>query len=268
MMRWRFVIGNVLLAAMVLVGCSEDSDIVDNNSNGVDRSANLLSAGASGADILANENYDRILIEVAHVEGFRPTSQAMDNLRAFLQERTFKEEIRFEYRTLPSPGEESLTLTEIAELESENRTAYNDGRTLAIYIYFADAPSETDQPNDGLVTLGAVYRNTSMIIHENTLRTLASKSVIITLADVETTALTHEFGHLFGLVNLGTPAVNPHEDPESNNHCNEVDCLMQAELEFGTGIMGILENRTARGIVGIPAMQAECIRDLQAIGGR
>jgi hypothetical protein len=249
-------------------GCSDDSDPAGGGPGTVDRSANLLSAGASGGDILTNENFDRILIEIAHVEGFRPTSEALENLRTFLTERTFKESIDFSFRSLPSPGEESLTLAEIAELETDNRTAYNDGNTLAIYIYFADAPSDNDEPNEGLVTLGAVYRNTSMIIHETTLRDLASKSVLITLADVETTALTHEFGHLFGLVDLGTPEVNPHEDDASSNHCNVPDCLMQAQLEFGTGIMGMLENITANGLNGLPALDAECIRDLQAIGGR
>ena len=62
------------------------------------------------------------------------------------------------YTQLDSPNEESLTLEEIAELESDNRTIYNNGTTLAIYIYFADAPSEEDNEDEDLVTLGAVYR--------------------------------------------------------------------------------------------------------------
>ena len=249
-------------------GCSEDSETIADNPDRIDRSANLLSAGDSGADILTNDDFDRILIEVAFVDGFRPTSQAMENLRTFLQERTFKDEISYSYRALSSPGKETLTLEEIAELETANRTLYNDGRTLAIYIYFADAPSDSDKPEDDLVTLGAVYRNTSMIIHESTLRDLSSRSVIVTLSDVETTTLTHEFGHLFGLVDLGTPEVNPHEDPDSSHHCDVGGCLMQAELEFGSQIMGILEKRTAKGDGGLPSLDAECLVDLQSIGGR
>jgi len=267
-MNRKFLVYTLTFLLVGLLGCSEDAGSGDGGSGSVDRSANLLSAGASGGDILTNENFDQILIEIAHVEGFRPTNAALENLRTFLTQRTFKESIDFSFRSLPSPEEESLTLAEIAQLETDNRTAYNDGSTLAIYIYFADAPSSNDEPADGLVTLGAVYRNTSMIIHESTLRDLASKSVLITLADVETTALTHEFGHLFGLVDLGTPEVNPHEDEAGSNHCNVEDCLMQAQLEFGTGIMGLLENLTANGLDGLPALDAECIRDLQAIGGR
>lgn len=267
-MRTKSYLWAALLMTISLVSCSKDSESSTSGPDPVDRSANLLSAGSSGSDILTNENFDRIQIEIAYVEGFRPTNTAVENLRTFLLERTFKEEISFTYRTLPSPDEETLTLEEIARLETDNRTLYNDGRTLAFYIYFADAPSDSDKPIDNLVTLGAVYRNTSMIIHESTVRELASRSVVITVSDVETTTLTHEFGHLFGLVDLGTPEVNPHEDTASSNHCNVDGCLMRAELEFGSGVMAVMENRTAKGLEGLPALDAECLLDLQAIGGR
>lgn len=264
----RILLLLILNAIFIPFSCSDDTDIPGDDSGRIDRSANLLSAGASGADILANDDYDAIQIEIAYVEGFRPTDKALDNLSQYLDQRTFKEDIRFIFRPLASPDEEDLTLQEIASLETENRTTYNDGRTLSIYIYFADAPSVNDDDSEGLVTLGAVYRNTSMIIHESTIRDLASKSVLVTVAEVESTALIHEFGHLFGLVDLGTPEVNPHEDPEASNHCVVEGCLMRAELEFGSGIMSVMEKRAAKGLTELPALDAECIRDLQAIGGR
>lgn len=258
----------ILLGAFTLVNCAKDSDVTTNGTGSVDRSANLLSAGSSGSDFLTVENFDRLLIEIAYVEGFRPTDQAVENLRTFLQDRTFKTEISFTYRALPSPGEETLTLEEIASLESDNRTSYNDGRTLACYIYFADAPSDNDDASEGLVTLGAVYRNTSMILYESTIRRLASRNVLVTVSEVESTTLIHEFGHLFGLVDLGTPEVNPHEDTASANHCNVDGCLMRAELEFGAGYMSFMKARAAKGLEGLPALDAECLRDLQNIGGR
>ena len=267
-MRTQTYLWAALLLISSLVSCSKDSGTSDPGPDPVDRSANLLSAGSSGSDILTNENFDRIQIEIAYVEGFRPTNTALENLRTFLLERTFKEDISFTYRSLPSPGEETLTLEEIARLEAENRTLYNDGRTLAFYIYFADAPSDGDDPSENLVTLGAVYRNTSMVIHESTVRELASRSVVITVSDVETTTMAHEFGHLFGLVDLGTKEVNPHEDSAFPNHCGVEDCLMRAELEFGSGFRAVMEKRASKGLEGLPALDPECLLDLQAIGGR
>ncbi len=253
----------------LLLGCAKDDNPDTINEPGIDKSANLLATGDSAHDILANTNYTDLLIEVAYVEGFRPTPVAMDNFETFLQERTFKQNITIQYRSLPSPGEETLTLQEVADLETENRTAYNEGNTLAIYIYFADAPSDSDDEQQGLVTLGAVYRNTSMVIHESTVRAIAGRSALITIADVEEAALSHELGHLIGLVNLGSPAVNSHEDPQSNNHCDVDNCLMQAEIEFGSGLMGILESRAIAGKgQAIPALDSQCLLDLQANGGQ
>ena len=258
-----------LLAGFLLFNCAKDDGPDPINEPGIDKSANLLATGDSAHDLLANTNFTDLLIEIAYVEGFQPTQTAIANFEDFLRERTFKQNISFQYRSLPSSGEETLTLQEIADLESDNRTAYNEGNTLAIYIYFADAPSDGDDEQQGLVTLGAVYRNTSMVIHESTVRALAGRSALIMVADVEEATLTHEMGHLFGLVDLGSAPVNAHEDPQSDNHCDIDGCLMRGELEFGGGLMGIMESRvlTGRG-QAVPGLDAECILDLQANGGR
>lgn len=286
-----------VLTTLLLASCSSSGDDTpettddDGGTTVVDKSQNLLATGASANDLLSNANFDRLLVEVAYVSGFRPTAQTMDNFVQYLREHTFKESIEIEYLELDSPDEEDLTIQEIADLESENRTAYNDGTTLAIYIYFADAPSDDDELDEGLVTLGAVYRNTSMIIFERTIRALASRSLSITTTDVETATLNHEFGHLFGLVDLGTVPVNDHEDPEAVNHCNVEGCLMQAQITFGSpmarslvsgskehlvsacslsgqAILKMLETNAARNLAVVPVLDAECILDLQSNGGR
>ncbi|NJB72682.1 hypothetical protein GGR42_003173 [Saonia flava] len=287
----------LILISILLLNCSKSSTDDGGNNNPtpdnqtVDKSANLLATGASSSDILGNANFDNLLIEAAFVEGFRPTAEAMDEFVTFLSERTFKQNISIQYKQLESPDEETLTLQEIADLESENRTVYNDGNTLAIYIYFADAPSDDDDEEEGLVTLGAVYRNTSMVIYEKTIKSLAGRSLTITTADVEIATLNHEFGHLFGLVNLGLTPVNDHEDPEAENHCSVEGCLMRAELQFGgiagkshqldskdnilvpgctlsgNSVLKILEHKTSKNMPTVD-LDAECILDLQSNGGK
>ena len=284
------------------VSCSKNSSDDDSSEAKVDKAANLLATGDSAKDILSNDTYDKLLIEIAYVTGFKPTEAAMADFTEYLQEHTFKEDIEIVYNELSSPSEDELTLQEIADLETSNRTAFNTGSTLAIYIYFADAPAEGDDLEGGLVTLGAVYRNTSMVIHEATVRDLASLSSSISEADVETTTLNHEFGHLFGLVNLGTDMVNDHESESENedgqlvpdNHCNQAVCLMRAELQFGgssgkslqastlaqyedgvksgcrlsgTTVLSLLQQHTAKTTNTVP-LDAECLLDIQANGGR
>lgn len=274
----------LLLGILVLfLGCSKDDNNGGGNPGGIDKTLNLLSVGDSANDILSNDLFTKLTIEIAHVAGFRPTDEAMQTFETFLRDRTFKEDIEIIYQSLPSPNQQDLTIQEVANLEDENRTVFSEGDNLAIYIYFADAPDETDDPDSGVVTLGSVYRNTSMVIYEQTVRDLAAKSSLVSTADVESSTLNHEFGHLFGLVNIGSPSVNDHEDiqldengdpvldsngnPVGNNHCDVDGCLMRAELQFGVGIMGMLESRAAKG-QAIPELDAECILDLQANGGR
>jgi len=285
----------LVVLSLIFLACSsndsEPSDPVDDGPIQVDKSQNLLATGASANDILSNSSFDKLLIEATYTTGFRPTDEAMNNFQDYLRTHTFKTDIEIVYRELDPTNKETLTLEEIDDLEQENRTAYNDGTTLAIYIFFADASSDGDDLDEGLVTLGAVYRNTSMVIFERTIRTLAGRSLAITLADVETATLNHEFGHLFGLVNLGTVPINNHEDPEAENHCNVDPCLMRAQLEFGDtnksafsikdksklhsscSLNGLqlleqMEFQVSKGNIATPGLDSECRLDLESNGGR
>lgn len=291
-----------LLGLLISVfACSKSDDGNSDNDSTIDKSANLLATGDSAYDILSNESYDKLLIEIGYVSGYQPTETAIANFTDFLKQHTFKEDIEVIYKELESPNEESLSLQEIFDLEKENRTAYNTGSTLAIYIYFTDSPAEDDDEDEGLVTLGAVYQNTSMVIHEATVRKLAGQSFQIDVSDVEAATLNHEFGHLFGLVNLGTDMVEDHESQSENsdgemvgdNHCNVDGCLMRAELTFslsaktfgmvekntytkgftpgcvlsGNSVLNLLQSKTARG-VEIPGLGVSCVHDIQANGAK
>lgn len=277
---------------LLILACSKSSDIGSrDDTNPIDISANLLETGDSANDLLSTDQFTKLKIEIAFVNDFRPTTSAVNSLVEFIKEHTFKQDIELVFNALESPEQDSLTLQEIVQLEADNRTVFNEGETLGVYIYFADAPDDSDAAEDGKLTVGAVYRNTSMIIHESTVRNLAALSPFITTVDVETATLNHEFGHLFGLVNLGSPMVNDHEDPEARRHCNVPGCLMRAELQFNTSgsskssaitddeskvacllsgksVLQMLEQASAKGRGIAPDLDAECILDLQANGGR
>ncbi|MER3317912.1 MAG: hypothetical protein RIB79_06435 [Allomuricauda sp.] len=258
-----------LCGFILLMSCSKDSDLTSSSdSNANLRAGNLLATGASARDLLSNDNYDKLLIEIDYVTGFAPTAGAVANFEDFLIARTYKQNIEFKYSALSSPNEDSLTLQEVVDLENENRDEYNDGSTLAIHIYFADAPSEGDEESSELVTLGAVYRNTSMVIYESTVKDMASRSTAITTEEIETATLLHEFGHLFGLVNLATESVNDHEDVDAENHCNIDGCLMRAEIEFGASLLKQMQQNASKGLESIPEIGPECLLDLQKYGGR
>src|SRR5688572_30753594 len=120
-----------LLAPMVVLflflGCSKDGINTSDPSVLVSKSANLKGIGASAHDLLANDNYDRLQIEIAHVAGFRPSAEALAGFEAFLRARTHKEEVEFVFSPLSSPNKETLTLKEVDALEKANRSVYTQG---------------------------------------------------------------------------------------------------------------------------------------------
>ncbi|MCK0156267.1 hypothetical protein MWU65_03695 [Cellulophaga sp. F20128] len=257
-------------AFLLIMGCSKDSS--DQDSIKTNTAANLKASGDSANDILSNVNYDALTFEIAYVKNYKPSTESIANFISFIKATTFKDNISVVYKELSSPNETTLSLKKIASLETENRTQYTKGKTLSIYIYFADAPSENDEEDTNAVTLGAVYRNTSMIIYEATIKKLTAKSFLITEAAVEEATLNHEMGHLMGLVNLGSEMVNNHEEQTTdeegnevgNSHCTTLNCLMSTELEFGGGMKKML----VASKNSAPTLDAECIADLKANGGR
>lgn len=252
----------LILIFICFLGCSKDNE--PEASKTTNKTANLKGPGDSANDILSDTKFKRMVIEIGYVTGFAPTETAISDFVSLLNQRTHKDEISIVYKELSSPGKDSLSIKEISELETKNRTIYNNGDTMGLYIYFSDASSDNDKVEEDLVTLGAVYRNTSMVIYEATIRKLAARSILISTAMIEAATLSHEAGHLFGLVNLGSPMQTEHEDIEAKSHCNESSCLMRAELQFGGGIAKMLTEKGGT----TPGFGVECIRDLRANGGR
>ena len=78
---------------------------------------------------------------------------------------------------------------------------------------------------------------------------------------VESTVLMHEFGHLLGLVDNGSPALQDHVDEEHGAHCTNENCLMYYAIQT-TGFLTNLTGGT------IPALDGNCLQDLKANGGK
>ena len=72
--------------------------------------------------------------------------------------------------------------------------------------------------------LGIAYRNTSMAIFQETIARHTGGALEPSAATVEGTVAAHEFGHVLGLVNNGSPM--EHQDEPHGRHCDNEDCLM------------------------------------------
>ncbi len=247
----------LMISSLILIGCSNDDD---NSPTNVNQTANKQSLGSSATDLLNDTTYKGLTVEMVSVQGFEPTPTAINAFKKFLEDRLFKPDgISINQRSVASSNMAPFTIEEIRQIENTNRTKFNEGDEITVYVYFTDGANEEDSGNR--VTLGTAYLNTSIVIYESTLRNLSSRSNSPMLSTIETATLNHEFAHLLGLVNLGTPLQSQHEDSEAKGHCNIENCLMEAAIEFGSGMMDMLGN-------GVPELDALCIADLQANGGK
>jgi len=250
----------VFLISVLSVSCSSETD-EDKGEPGIDKTANLQGLGDSAGDLLSDVNFTSMNIEMVYVNGYAPSEAALANFKNFLEERTFKPDgINISLRAVSPSGKTTFSIDDIVEIEKETRTIYNAGDEIAVYIYIADGSSEKDEENK--FTLGSAFRNTSMVIFGKTIENFASRPNAPSESDIEAAVLKHEFGHLFGLVDIGTEPQSDHKDDDNEGHCNVEDCLMQASIEFGSGIIDEIEGGR------VPSLGTDCIRDLQAAGGR
>ncbi len=248
----------LLFLFLLISGCSTDDPTDD---GGVDRNANLKSLGTSGSDLLDDDKFISMRVEVAYVTGYEPSPTTLNNLKSFLQQRTHKPGgVTIFTRAVSPSGKAPFSINEIAEIEKEVRTTYNAGDEISVFIYFADGSNENDTNTKKVV--GSAYRNTSMVIYGATVDNISGRVNGPDKITVESTVIHHEFGHLFGLVNLGTPLQTAHEDDVSKGHCDVDGCLMNANVQFGTDLIEMVDDNN------IPHFDDKCLMDLQAIGGK
>ncbi|MBD0832263.1 membrane metalloprotease [Aestuariibaculum sediminum] len=247
----------LLCLTLVLSACTKDDSSTEANL----KAANKQSTGSSANDILSDDTYKSIVIELVYVEGYAPTETAINNFVNFLKDHTYKPNgITVEARAIASPGKLTFTTKEIAEIEEENRTLYNSENQIAIWMFCVDGKS--DQDDGDSIILGTAYRNTSFVIFEETIHSYSDNRFEPNRSTLESTVINHEFGHILGLTNLGTPMTEDHEDPEHKKHCEVESCLMYWAAE-STASLG---NLTTEGTV--PQLDPLCIADLQANGGK
>lgn len=211
--------------------------------------------GRSAHDLMSAEQYTSLSLNIQYAPGMKPQDQSINNLVNFLNTYLHKPAgITYTTTATASLGKDPAKLTDIVSYEDRNRQIYSDGNTLSVYLFLADAGYE--QPD----VIGLSFRNTSIVVFEKTIQSRSGGLNQASRITVETGTLEHEMGHLLGLVNTGTSMVSPHEDTTQKGHCSNNHCLMYYAIET-SGLMNPLGN-------AVPSLDADCIDDLRANGGK
>lgn len=248
-----------LFLLILALSCSKDDDSTDTTI--VNIASNQQATGSSSNDLLSDTTFKSMIIEVVFVEGFEPSQETVNNFVSFLEARTYKPNgIIVEKRAIASSGNSQYSIQNIVDIEEANRTKYNTTNQIAVWAFFADGESSSNSGNS--IVLGTAYRNTSFVVFEETIHGLSDSPFEPDRSVLETTVITHEFGHVLGLTNLGADLQSEHEDAEHPKHCDEESCLMYWASETGSGVMDMVSGGT------VPQLDAQCIADLQANGGK
>lgn len=215
-------------------------------------------AGASAADFLASGDYDRLVVQVQYVGSFAPTTQGLQHLRDFLAARLNKP-VGIQILTpqqIPVTPQAVYSTADIRAIEATHRTQFTEDRTIAAWFLWVDG--EFDQAAN---VLGIAYNNTSMAIFAEKIDDNTGGIGQPSKSLVEGTVAIHEFGHVLGLVNNGSPMQTPHQDTSNGRHCDDPDCLMYYAVRT-TDFLGNLIGGT------LPTLDQNCLDDLAANGGR
>lgn len=233
--------------------CKKDKEIAVDDTK--------LNVGASANNLLSANIYNQLTIEIQYVANYKPTQNAVNNLVAFLNQRLNKPNgINIVYSEIISPNKLKYTLTDIKNLEDQNRKEFSADKNIATYFLFLDGEYAENTQNEKV--LGIAYRNTSMVIFEKTIHSLSDDITEPNRDKLETTVINHEYGHILGLVNIGTNMQINHQDVANGSHCMDKNCLMYYTAETNAGIQNLL------GSNPIPSLDANCINDLKANGGK
>lgn len=252
----------LFLSLFILTACDKDDDVDNHNDNNNNNSQTHYkqAVGESANELLSDAKYKTLIVELQYMKGFRPTETALDNLKIFLNNTVNKSTVKLVEKEVASGGKSSYSVDDVRAFEDGNRSKFTRNDTITAYFLFTDAPYSGNSQNS--TTLGIAYRNTSMVIFEKTIRDHTDDPITEPSSEkVESAVINHEFGHILGLVDIGTPMQTNHKDPEHGSHCNVDDCLMYWAVETGNIFDNLLGSP-------IPELDALCRQDLKSNGGK
>ncbi|MGM0634673.1 MAG: M12 family metallo-peptidase [Bacteroidota bacterium] len=242
----------LLFSLVILQACSTDEDDSSGNNN-ADFSTNL-SVGESAYDLLSEDHFSKLTLEIAYMEGFPLTDEALQEVTQFLEQHLHKSQgVAIIQTEIPAEEAENYSTTDLVEIEENYRQVFPEENEISIWISVVDGYNENES------VVGVAYRNLSTSLMGKTISENAGGFNQPSKTSIEASILMHELGHLLGLVDVGTPMVEDHA--ANGNHCDNEDCLMYFAVET-TDFFSILFSTQ------IPELDANCKQDLQANGGK
>lgn len=175
--------------------------------------------------ILRGSPARRLVIEITYVSGRKPSQDSIDHLVSILRRETVKNDGIITTFDDPIPaGRDSYSLKDLADLEARYRRLHSSGSVATIWI-----ASLNGSYAGGSGVLGLAYHATAAAIFEDQIQDAAT--LFISAGAIERSVITHEMGHLLGLINIGYQSASDHEDPQHPHHSKYKTSVMYWAIE-------------------------------------
>lgn len=165
----------------------------------------------------------RLVVEIDHVRGRRPSGGTVAHLGAVLERELDKPvAVRVDDEIPPTGGRHSVA--DLAGLEERYRSAHSRGDEAAMWLVWLDGALEEDPSS-----LGVAYRASAAAIFRDRIDSAAT--VLVPASAIERSVAVHEAGHLLALVHIGYSIPHEHEDPDHPRHSRFRDSVMYWAIE-------------------------------------
>jgi hypothetical protein len=217
--------------------------------------SHTLPPGQSNEDLITGESFHRLMVETVYMPGHAPSEFALEQLAGFLGRWLDKSEIVIHTpRQIASGGQASYSADDVRALEAEHRTAFADPDAGMLATFNIVVDGEYSSGN----VLGIAYFNTSTAYFGGTIARISGGLTQPRRRDVEATIWLHEYGHLMGLVDMGTPMQQEHRDDPNGAHCMDDACIMYHAFN-NADLLGNLLG------LDIPDLDPHCAADVRAL---
>jgi hypothetical protein len=222
---------------------------------------------------IQSDRYSKLVFEIDSVEGQEPhsaiSSRLVERFAEILDKPGGIEAVLDD--TLPTHGSDFVWSNE--DLDQITTTSFDgdpDSDTLAIHITYLDGHSGGDGENG--VILGVAWGWLQVVMFKETIASSCGGLGLIgalnarACEEAEFAILSHEIGHVLGLVDNGLPMVDDHRDPDTEHGAHDVDpeCVMYWAYE-GQGLFDRIGSRLLAGDdTSLPFCQ-HCLDDLDAV---
>lgn len=184
-----------------------------------------LGVGQMARAYLRDEPATTLVVEIDYVEDRAPRPATLDHLDQILEQVTDKPGGVVVRRDDPIPEERgTYGQGDILRLESRYRDQRSKGSTAVLYLLFLNGNLKGVES-----ALGVAYKASAAAIFADGIDSAAT--ALVQAAAIERSVVTHEAGHLLGLVNLVQPSAYNHEDPDHPKHSRYEESVMYWAIE-------------------------------------